>query len=336
MRRHLIPLIVLFGILFACGYVLLNTTWLLSNFAPRLAKMYLKSIELESFEFTRQSFSLPDTITLHQVKAVFAHAGVRYETEAEHIIIYEAKKIAEIPHQMKITIDGLKVSSERWQMSNSDLRFLVVFSESQLSSLEGIFRLAVFSSPPYQLENVIGKMTGGPDHWKIVNLTGNGYGGSFKGQLSGESQPQTTYTFWIEAAGIQTEELEKINLPLFASLRGKLDGSFRLIADPQSIAILDANFTMPEGGQFGEGLTQHLINRISDVEKQGIVDEILHSQKQFSFDRANIQLRNINDRMATVVVYISNDKEKIRLKESLGPFDIKKTAVKYLLPAKGQ
>ena len=335
MRRHVIPLFLLFGILFACGYVLLNTTWLLSNLVPQLAKIYLKSIELESFELKEQSFALPDTITLQQVKCAFTHKDVRYEVEAEHVIIYEAKKLTGIPPQIKVSIDGLNVVSPRWQTNKSDLRFLVMISGNTFSSLEGIFRLATLTVPPYQLENVIGKITGDPTHWKIADFTGNVYGGNFKGQISGENKPQVTYTVWIEANGIQTQELERVQLPLFSGFSGKLDGSFRLIAEPQRILILDTNLSMPDGGRFSASLTQHLINRISDVEKQGELDEILHEQKQFSFDKASIRIRNIDDQKATVTFDIRNDKEKVRLKESLEAGDIKKTAMRYLLPLKG-
>ena len=57
-----------------------------------------------------------------------------------------------------------------------------MISGNTFSNLEGIFRLATWTVPPYQLENVIGKITGDPIHWKIVDFTGNVYGGNFKGQ----------------------------------------------------------------------------------------------------------------------------------------------------------
>ncbi len=336
MRRHLLPLILLFSILLAGVYFLLNTTWLLSSLIPSLAKTFLKTVELQSFDFERQTFNFPDTISLHQVKASLAYNNVTYDLKAAKISIFEVKKLMDVPHILKLSIEGLDVLEDRWQIRQADLKIFVTLSEKEFSSLEGSFHFASGIWPPYEIDNVDGRVKGNPHHGELSELAGSAYGGSWHGQLSWEYKPEARYTLYLEMKDIQTRELEKTNLALLAGCNGKLEGTLRLVADQERIPILDVNLSMPEGGTVNAKIAGHLLNRLSDVERQEALDQILQSQKQFSFDKANITIKNTTEQRATISFDIKNEQEQIRLQDAVKGLNIRKTAVAYFLPSKDE
>ena len=334
MRRHLLPLILLFSILFAGVYFLLNTTWLLSSLIPSLVKTFLKTVELQSFAFERQSFAFPDTISLHQVKATFIRNDITYDMKAADISIFDVKKLTEIPHVLKFSIVGLDVQESRWQLRQADAKVFVAFSKKDFSSLEGSFRFPSIVWLPYTIENVTGRVKGNVNRWELSEITGNAYGGIFHAQLAWEYQPEAVYTLYSEINDLQVKELGKTNLTLMAGCDGELNGTLRLVADEQKVPILDVSLSMPKGGIVNTVIAGHLLNRLSDVEKQEALDRILQTEKQLPFDKASVSIKNMTDQTAILTFSIKNEKEEIHLQGSIKGLDIKKTVATYFFPVK--
>ena len=60
MRRHIIPLILLFAIFGGLVYAFLNTPWFLCWYVPRFVAQHVAAVRLESLQIGGQSFELPE------------------------------------------------------------------------------------------------------------------------------------------------------------------------------------------------------------------------------------------------------------------------------------
>lgn len=314
MRRYIIPILIMFLVLGALAYMVLNTTLIFSSLIPGYVKTHYPGIRIKNLTIQKQTFRLPDKLILYQTHFVLEKNGRPYEIDMDEASIYDIAKYETNRRRFRIFVQGLNVKSQGVVAKNFNLRLLVSdFVKGLTTSFDGIFEGERWEYLHYRLGDVAARCKGDFNKFQIFEAKIRGYGGQGQGQLSVEIKPNPSVMLWLELYGMDPEELQALDKDFFQNIQGRLDGTIRVIKSQNTIDLLAINFNLGQGGALKSPLMGQAFPFIAG-EKQPLVKDIMDKIGSFPVDKASLYLQNSEPQKLIAMFNLENKEFDIRVK----------------------
>jgi len=318
MKRHVLPLLILLCIFVGGFYILANTTLVVSVLAPKTIRYYFTDMEIESLKVTRQTFSLPDTLHLHDVSLKLSRRGKTYSFQCEKLSFPDFRKLWHLKQQIRMSGEKLDAEWDLGKVQGVDFKLILTMKEKSLIKLDSILKGESVKIAQYQTKEFSARARGNDKQIQIYEISANGYGGKIKGQVQIDHKPRLAYIVWLEFMNLNTQELEPVHQEFFSKMQAGLTGTFRVIGNTERISLLDANFKAQQGGILTKELIDEVIKRIADSAQKNKLKVLVAANPKLPFDEGAFHLRNASDYVATVTFNIVNKKADLNLIENIG------------------
>lgn len=315
MVRHFLSILFIFITIFGLFYGILNTPWLLSSIGPSLIEYYLPNIvEINSLKIDRQSFESPATIILKDIQCVFVIHDVEYQVDISAITLHEITTLVKEERKLKLSAKGVNVKSQLLKIVNATIEMALNLQRRppQFSSLIKGDAIQIDEIPG---EGFSANVKGAKKAVQILDIALKGFGGETFGQVIFEFYPAYNYELWLEASYLSCEALEKIHKPLFSGLKGKLNGTLRLIGDQEQVTLLDVMMKFEKGLKIKTDLLSALVNYISDDKQKAVIKSLSQVQGEIAFDKAFLQVGTMQGDKMALTVDLENRQRQVALKE---------------------
>jgi len=164
------------------------------------------------------------------------------------------------------------------------------------------------------LQNVTSRFTATQKKFALYDIEADAYGGSAKGQVEIEKNPQLNYVFWMEMENLHPSPLAQIDPHVFGNLKGKIDANVRVIVEGGMVDLMSMQFFMPVGG----AMRRPLFDRILDLEKKEDVRQavkaLVADEKEIQFDYANLRINNGRNNSLEGIVEVLNKSRQIKIR----------------------
>src|SRR5438477_11504274 len=112
MKRHIIQILILFGIVCAINFFLLNSNWLFLRTIPPTVAPYLKPRALRSFQIGQQRYRFPGTLVLSNVRFSLEQGWTDIDFSIDKLIIYNFLDTMKMPRKVRVDVLGLKMQGK--------------------------------------------------------------------------------------------------------------------------------------------------------------------------------------------------------------------------------
>jgi len=294
MVRHLIPLVLLIILVVGGFWIALNTTILLTWYVPSFCRHELKDLDVKSFTIGRQALTLPETLTLYDVRLSGTFRGQALEVKAQKLVLRDV-----VTHQRKsqarVSLYGLSLDYAAVHVDDSEGQALFIFTQNAVSHAEGMWGAATVRLGNYAWQNAMARLRGNERHLQIFEIVADAYGGTVKGQVTVENIFRPQYVIWIEAAGMSSEALKAINAPLFASVQGKVNGTARLVGALKELSLLAVSADIHQGGSVAPSFLATIAAWSTQEEQKQQVLSLSHQAKPLTCEKISMAFHSANN-----------------------------------------
>ncbi len=292
MRRHVIPIIILFAFFGGTFLFLLHSTWFFNTLGPKFIEKNYPNVDLVSFKVESQQFKYPETFVLKDVTITMGEYEATKQLTIKELTLYDFLTYLKKRENIKLMVKGLKLTYDQLEINNLNLKALLFFQGPHFTQLSGIFAgyEAAFSS--FRVQNFEGQIHGTRHRIQLTDLVADAYGGLMRGQVIMDFKPEINYIFWLEGQNFKPHLLTEVNQPLFSQLNGDLSGAMRLIWGSQQVNLLALNMQFNRGGIIGSGLVKTILGFKGNEGSKGHLKAILSSDGSLAVDQAKMRLQN--------------------------------------------
>jgi len=316
MHRHLFPLIILIAVLTGVLWGTANTPWLLSWYVPQFCKSNFKSVELTTFSVGKQAFSFPETITLYDVKATFSFQGKEEQVTAKRIVVHDFVSYWRSGEQVRISANGLDLKFSSLEVTNAEVKALVVFRNAHPVAGEGVLAAARVKFARYLLDNVTARVGGNQSKFEISELSFDGYGGFLQGQITFEKLADPNYIVWLELADLTSQELRAIDTDFFSKIDGIFKGTLRVVGDLRQVSLLAVTLNTSAGGSVTAPLVKELSGQMKDDPVPKGVLTALSGKGNTPVGKMTLMLQSSNNNRLTVHYDLEDTNSGLQIKTS--------------------
>lgn len=312
MVRHIIPLVLLIVLVVGGFWIALNTTAILSWYVPSFCRQELRDLSVKSFTIGRQALTLPETLTLYDVRLSGSFRGKALEVRVKKLVLRDV-----VTHQKKsqarVSLYGLSLDYAPIHVEDSEGQALLTFARREVKHAEGVWGAAVVKLGEYAFENAMARVRGNEGHLQISEIEANAFGGAVKGQATVENIFRPSYVIWLEGTGMSSEALKAVDPSLFASVQGKVNGTVRLVGALKGLNLLAVNLDF-----FGATVAAPFLATVagggSTAEQKEKALSLSRQAKSLTCEKISIALQSTsNYRLSTSYVF-ENAKLGLHLK----------------------
>jgi len=317
MRRHLIPIFLLIVLFAAVGFLILNTTWLLSYLIPQFINHHVEALEIKSIRIEKQKFQAPESIHLTGVKLDLLMNDQTFQCTISEVTLHKIFSLWKSDQRIKVELMGSDCQGGSANLKGANFVLVLKSRQNAIIHLDGVFSVEDFSYYRYNLWNVSGRLNADRSQFQIYEIKSDGYGGNIQGQVLVEFGPSPTYIIWAEVFGVNPKRMVSLHHGLFSQVHGGLNGSVRIKGYADQLDLFAVNLQFVDGGEIGPALLKDLISYVKNDRARSQLKTAMHNRKRIPLEKGSLSIQNSSGNRAIFTVHLENLKEQIRFKEIL-------------------
>jgi len=311
MRKHLVPILMFVGILALGAYSILNTPFILCRLLPEIIEKHSRDTKVISLTAEGQSFRLPFQATLHNISCRLEKGGVPYQIDVYEMTIYDVVNVSGGKKHVRLGVNNLTMTGGRVRVFGLNLKTVLDLQNKLIYRFDGIFALDMLNVARYHIEGVSGRFRGDPRKVQVFEISSLGYGGNGRGQLSLERGRPSNSVFWMEYFGMDADKMEILDQGIFSSLKGKVNGSVRILKKGEKVTLLTLDLALHKGGEIAAPLLKQLGAKAMDQYR-----DVLLSRETLTVDRAQLHIQNVGKKKLVVMANVDNRELNLHVKET--------------------
>ena len=315
MYRHVFPILLIVILLLGIFGAALNTPWLVNWYVPYFFQINNQTVDLKKFSVGRQKYTFPETLTFYDVEMVFEHRGQERQIKVKKLIWHDAMANGRL-NQSRLSCYGLFMRYAPWELENTETKLFLTFSDKKIKQVEGILGAQGFKVGVYHLVNATARFRGGAKNFQLYEIMADAYGGTISGQVTVENWAKPNFVLWLECQGMAAEEMKSVNEFLFSRLKGRVNGSVRLVGQEKWLSLLAINLELKEGGTLTSSLLQDVASGLSESGRKSQALALAAAEPSLAFEKIAVFIQSTNNNRMTVTYLFDKSKTGFRLKAS--------------------
>jgi hypothetical protein len=264
---------------------------------------------MRQLKIERQKFSFPAQLSLEGIKCVVQVGQETYAVQLKSL----AWALGGDEPSVKLDIQDISFTSSLAMMRGGQARIEFDLKEGRRESLKGEVSALSMNLLGYHATDIYAAIVGQGDELRGENLKASFYGGTIKGQILLDSQPNFPYSIHLEFTHVDLKALEDVNQSVFSKLQGDLQGRIEARGDRGGINLINSSLEVPSGGQLKASLLRHLINYIPQSAQKNELETLMTVDGDVPFEAASLHVKNLSREKLMMDIDLSSQQFNLKL-----------------------
>ncbi len=302
LKKIILFLIFFFYCVIVFLYSALNSPRFWEKLTLQFVRAQYTDIEVSEFKIGKSRFQLPLKLNFSNIKFSLTKEKEMYVINLKNAVLDLVNR-----RQIQIQLRGLGGRASSFTFNQADALLLISPSRKG-SSINGDLKVAEMDLNSYQLRDIAAKIIGEPNQIRFKDIIANFYDGQMSGEILLDYHKQITYSIEAELTHVSLNRMRSVNPAVFSKIQGQVDGHLKATGDAKKIHSIQSSINAPSGGELKASLLSYLVRYIPPSQQRDDLEELVATDGDVSFEKANLQLESVNDKKLLNKIKLESNK----------------------------